>query len=156
VIYATMATDDLAPLVAGLGAAGMVVVAVALAGRWASLVPWGLVGVGGGYAVFVALRSATVDPWAPVVAAALISAAEIAFRSLEPQSSHPGRVVVIRSLLALGAGALTTALLGNVLLLVTGGRTSSVPLEAAGVASAVLLLAGVAGLSVRRSSSSVP
>src|SRR5439155_23064039 len=69
VAYATAAGDRLPELVAGVGVAGCVVTVVALAGCWPSIVSWGVAGVGAAYAVFLSLRSGTVDSRAPIVAA---------------------------------------------------------------------------------------
>src|SRR5439155_12961262 len=68
--YSALAGDRLVQVVAGLGAAGCALVALALALRQAFLLAWGIAGVGAGYAVFLSLRSGTVDSRAPFVAAA--------------------------------------------------------------------------------------
>lgn len=149
VVYAATTTERLPTLVLVVGASGLVVTTVALAGGWPSMLPVGLVGVGAAYAVFLAFRS-SVDPWAPFVAAALFAAAELAFTFLEPLSARPSRTLHARQLLTFGAGALLTAIFGSTLLLVAGGGGSSVTLDAAGILAAVALMAVVAALAVRR------
>ena len=123
--------------------------AVALAGRWPSLLPWGIVGVGAGYTVFLALRGVTVDPRAPIVGAALFAAAELAFWSLEPRHGWSEPAVVVRQVLFVGLGALGTALVGALLLVAVAGTSGGVGYEALGVGAAVLTLAIVAVLTAR-------
>jgi hypothetical protein len=150
VVYAATATERFPTIVLAVGVASLVVTTVALAGGWPSILTVGLVGVGAAYAVFLALRSESVDPWAPCVAAALFAAAELAFTFLEPLSARPSRTLQARQLLTFGAAALVTAIFGSALLLVAGGGGSSVALDAAGILAAVAVMAVVAGLAVRR------
>ena len=156
VAYAANATERFPTIVLAVGAAGLVVTTVALAGGWPSILPVGLVGVGAAYAVFLAFRSESVDPWAPFVAAALFAAAELAFTLLEPLSARPSRTLQARQLLTFGAGALATAIFGSALLLVAGEGGSSVALDAAGILAAVALMAVVAALAVRRATQGAP
>jgi hypothetical protein len=156
VVYAATATERFPTIVLAVGAAGLVVNTVALAGGWPSILPVGLVGVAAAYAVFLAFRSESVDPWAPFVAAALLAAAELAFTFLEPLSARPSRALQARQLLTLGAGALGTAIFGSGLLLVAGEGGSSVALDAAGILAAVAAMAVVAGLAVRRATQDAP
>jgi hypothetical protein len=122
---------------------------VALAGRWPSLLPWGLVGVGAGYAVFLGLREGTVDPRAPIVAAALFAAAELGFWSVEPRQGWSEPAVLVRRIVFVCAGALGTALVGALLLVLVAGTSGGVGFEAIGVGAAVLTLAIVAVLTAR-------
>jgi hypothetical protein len=125
-----------------------VLVLAALAGRWASLLPLGLVGVGAAYAVYLSLRSGTIDPRAPIVAAALFAAAELAYWSIERQEGRAERAVLVRRTAFVLAGALATAILGSILLIMGGGG-GGLALEAMGVVAAVALLAVIAFLSAR-------
>jgi hypothetical protein len=135
--------------VTAIGCVGLSITAVALVGRWPTLLPWGFVGVGTGYAVFLSLRAGTVDDRAPMLAAAFFAAAELSYWSIERRSwRSEGRVVVGRLGLLLSA-ALATAILGGLLLLVASGRRVGVGYEAAGVAAAVLTLAVIAALGRR-------
>ena len=156
VVYAATATERFPTIVLAVGVAGLVVTTVALVGGWPSILPVGLVGVGAAYAIFLALRSESVDPWAPFVAAALFAAAELAFTLLEPLSARPSRTLQARQLLTFGAGALATAIFGSALLLVAGEGGSSVALDAAGILAAVALMAVVAALAVRRATQGAP
>jgi hypothetical protein len=152
VVYSATAGARLPEVVAGIGAAGLVLVAVALAGRWHSVLPLGLVGVGSAYAVYLSLRSDTIDSRAPLVAAALFVAAESAYWSLERQEGRAERAVPARRIGAIAAGAFGTALVGGVLLVVAGGAGGGLALEAVGVVAAVLLLGVIAFLAGRAGS----
>jgi hypothetical protein len=138
-------------VVAGIGAAGWALAALAIAGRWPSLLPLGLAGVGAGYAVFVSLRAGTADPRAPIVCGAFFAAAELAFWSMEVRAGRGERIVVIRRIVLVVVGALGAALLGALLLVLAGSTSGGVGLEAIGVLAAVLALALVAGLAGRAS-----
>jgi hypothetical protein len=141
-----VAGGRLQQVVGGVGAAGWAVASIAVAGRLPSLLPWGLAGVGVAYAVFVGLRTGTADPHAPFVCAAFFAGAELAFWSIEVRPGRSERVVVIRRLVLVIVGALGAALLGALLLVLAGGTTGGLGLEAMGVLAAVLALALVAGL----------
>jgi hypothetical protein len=140
-------------VVAALGGLGLFVTALALVSRWAPLLPWGFVGVGVAYAVFLSLRPGTVDARAPMVAAAFFIAAELSFWSIERRGWRSEGQVVVRRLLLLFTAGLATALVGGLLLLITSGGRSGIGQEAAGVAAAVLTLAVIAVLA-RRSGAS--
>jgi putative flippase GtrA len=134
-----------------VGAAGGVLMAFALATRWRAVFPFGLVLVGASYAVFLAVRNGSVDPWAPVVAAALLVAAELGYWSLERSPSRSERAVVLRRLAGLAGAAVVTVLVGSLVLLIATGAAGGVALEAAGVAAAVLAVAAITRLASRAS-----
>ena len=138
---------------ASVGGIGLCVTALALMGRWATLLPWGFVGVGAAYAVFLSLRPGTVDARAPMVAAAFFIAAELSFWSIERRNWRSERQVVVRRLALLVSAGLATAIVGGLLLLIASGRRIGTGEEAAGVAAAVLTLAVIAVLA-RRSGAS--
>ena len=143
------AGDRLVAAVSALAGIGLFVTALALVSRWATLLPWGFVGVGAAYAVFLSLRPGTVDARAPLVAAAFFIAAELSFWSIERRSWRSEGQVVVRRLALLVSAGLATAIVGGLLLLITSGRRSGIGQEAAGVAAAVLTLAVVAVLARR-------
>jgi hypothetical protein len=149
--YSATADDRLPQVVAGVGSAGWVVTAVALVGRWPSLLPWGIVGVGASYAVFISLHGGTVDSEAPLVGAAVFGAAELAFWSIEPRRGWSETAVLVRQTLFVCAGALATALVGALLLVAVAGTTGGVGYLALGVGAAVLTLTIVAALTARSS-----
>jgi hypothetical protein len=136
--------------VLGVGATGAALVAASLAARWPQVLPWGLAGVGAAYTVYLALRPGTVDPRAPIVAAALFGAAEFAFWSLEPHVARRAeRTAVLRRLALIGGSALGTALLASLVLVVAASASGGVLLEAVGVVAAVATLGVVAVLAWR-------
>ena len=103
------------------------------------------------YAVFLAVRNGAVDARAPAVAAALFAVAELGFWSLERSPSRSERVVLLRRVSGLAAGAILTALVGTLVLVLATGASGGVGLEAAGVAAAVLAVAAITRLASRAS-----
>jgi hypothetical protein len=136
-------------VVAALGGLGLLVTALAFVSRWTLLLPWGFVGVGAAYALFLSLRPGTVDARAPMVAAAFFIAAELSFWSIERRTWSSEWQVTGRRLALLVSAGLATALVGGLLLLITSGGRSGIGQEAAGVAAAVLTLAVIAVLARR-------
>jgi len=130
----------------GLGVAACVLLALALAVGWASLVPWPLVLLGGAYAWSVG--GGEVDQWSPLYAAALLAVAELSYWSLELR----GRVEDAERLNERRAGlivalALGTIACGGVVLAATSLRIGEgVAVDLLGVAAAVGALAVVASL----------
>ena len=154
VVYAVSAGGRLPEVVAGVGAGGCALIVVAFVARRPSVFPVGLAGVGGAYAVFLSLRSGSVDARAPFVAAALFVAAELGFWALErnpARGERVERVVILRRIAGLAAGALFTGLVGSLLLVLATGTRAGVGFEAVGVGAAVLALAAIAGLASRPS-----
>jgi hypothetical protein len=135
--------------VAALGGLGLLVTAIALVSRWAALLPWGFVGVGAAYAVFLSLRPGTVDARAPMVAAAFFIAAELSFWSIERRGWRSEWNVIGRRLALLVSAGLATAIVGGLLLLITSERRSGIGEEAVGIAAAVLTLVVIAALARR-------
>jgi hypothetical protein len=151
VVYSVLAGDRLPEVVAGVGAAGCALIVLALLARPASAFPVGLAGVGAAYAVFLGLRSGSVDARAPLVAAAFFVSAELGFWALERTPARSERVVVVRRIAGLAAGALLTGLTGSLLLVLTTGVRPGIGFEAVGVGAAVLALAAIARLASRPS-----
>jgi hypothetical protein len=150
VAYSALVGDRLVAVVTSIGCIGLSITALALVGRWATLLPWGFVGVGAGYAVFLSLRAGTVDARAPLLAAAFFVGVECSFWSIDRRSWRSDRQVVLRRVVLLSLAGLATAILGGLLLLVASVRGAGVGYEAAGVLGAVLTL-GVVAFLVRRS-----
>ncbi len=128
-------------VVAGVGAAGCILVSLAVLLRQAPLLPLGFAGVGAAYAVHAALRTGGADSRAPFVAAAVFCAAELAFWSLAGSAG-----LALRRLALLVGSAVATAFVGSLLLTVAAESSGGVGLEAVGVAAAVALLVAVAWL----------
>jgi hypothetical protein len=150
VVYAAAAGERLRVVVIGVGSAGCLLAALAFPRRWATLLPLGLVGVGGCYGLFVALQGGSVDAAAPIVAATLYAAAELGYWSLE-RGARYRRVIVARRLGGVALGALAAALVGSLVLVAASGVSGGVALEALGVAAALLTLGAIALLASRAS-----
>ena len=150
-MYAAAAGDRLPQVVAGVGAAGCALMAVAFLVRRPSVLPVGLAGVGAAYAVFLSLRSGAVDARAPIVAAALFVAAEAGFWSLERTAARGGTAPMARRIATLVGSAAVAALVGSLILVLATGVAGSVALEAIGVAAAAVTLAAIALLASRAS-----
>jgi hypothetical protein len=151
IAYADVSSDRLPAVVGGVGTVGGALMAFAFATRWRNVFPFGIALVGASYGGFLAIRNGDVDRWAPAVAAALFVAAELGYWSLERSPSRSERTVVLRRLGGLVGGAVVTALIGSLVLLIATGAAGGVLLEAAGVAAAVLALAAIARLASRAS-----
>jgi hypothetical protein len=141
--------NRLVAVVTLIGCTGLLVATVALIGRWAAVLPWGFVGVGASYAVFLSLRPGAVDARAPLLAAAFFIGAELSFWSLERRPWPSEAEVVLRRLALLVSAGLATAIVGGVLLLVASGRRVGIGQDAAGVGAAVLTVAVIAFLARR-------
>jgi hypothetical protein len=143
-----------------LGAAGVVLVLLAVALGRAGLVAAGLVVVLAGYAASVVARdSAALDPAAPLVGGTLLVVAELAYWSVELRGKESeSRSVLVRRLamlaaLTAGAIGLGAGVLAATALPLGGG----VVWNLVGVAAAVAALALIARLaSVERSGSEEP
>ena len=138
-------------MVGGVGVVGCALIAFALTLRQRSVLPVGLAGIGAAYAVFLGLRTGPVDPRAPLVAAALLAAAELGFWSLDPGAGPSERQVLVRRIVGLIAAGSLAGLVGSLLLALTSGVNGGVGLEAAGVVAATLTLGAIAVLASRSS-----
>jgi hypothetical protein len=140
-LYPLAATDRLPALLAGMGAASLLLMGAGVAARAPGAVAWAVALCGAEYGVFLGLRGGTVDRWAPLVAAALFIAAELGFRAVERSAPAPEGLVLVRAVLWLATVVAGTAALGAVLLAAAGGGGAGVGLEALGVAATVAALA---------------
>lgn len=136
---------------AGIGATAVAVLAVGLVLRRSTWLACGLALLGGSYALWLALGTSVLDQRAPIVGAALLLTAELAFDSLEPEVGRPettallGRAIVLTIVVlgAVGAGALVLAAASIPL---SGG----VALTGLGAVAAVLVLALITRLAALR------
>jgi hypothetical protein len=151
VAYAAASTERFPSLILGIGVFGLAIAGAALLTRWSPLLPLGLVCIGGAYAVALALRSVTVDPRAPFVAAGLFAAAELGYFSLDWRTGRPEVTTIVRQLLVLVGGALAAVIVGGVVLVAASGTTWGVGLDAVGVGAALIILGLLAVLSFRAS-----
>ena len=141
-------SDRLSGVVGGVGLAAVLLLVVALAGRFAGLLPWALALAGAEYAAFLEIRGSTIDGYAPIYGAGLLLVAELAYWSMEPRADAPPRegLAFRRGTLVLascvGAGGVAGLILAIAELSVRGGLW----LEALGVAAAVGSIALLARL----------
>jgi hypothetical protein len=118
------------------------VLVVSLAFRWSAGIALALALSATAYGLYLGFRGGAVDGRAPIVAAALFVASELAFRAIEPPSASE-RAIASRGAVWLLAGTVATAVVGALLLVVAGSATAGLWLEAFGVAAAVAALAVV-------------
>lgn len=148
-----MGAERIPELPALVAATAAVLLATAIAGGWASLLPWPIVLLGAAYVLSLELRSddGSIDAAAPLVGAGLLAVAELAYWSLELKG--PGREeprLLARRAAALVALALVSLLLGALVVTIT-----AVPLgggvlwDAIGVAAAAAALALILRLAQR-------
>ena len=141
-LMASGATRDGAYVAGGIGA---FVLALGLALRLPTTVPAAIVLLGGEYALVLSVEDPTLDTRAAVVAAGLLVIAELAFWSLELRAEitdEPGsyaRRLAVLALLALGALALSGALIAVVDLAGRGGLAIEIAGAVAAFAAFVLL-----------------
>jgi hypothetical protein len=138
--YPAVATTRQPYIVLGIGAAAVAVAAAGLALRHWFVVAWAFALFGGEYAVYLRLRSDAADARAPLVAAGLVVAAELAFGSIAPEGGRLDRALVVREAGTLVATGLATGLLSGFLLVISGSATSGVLLEALGALAAVVVV----------------
>lgn len=132
---------------AALAAAGPLLLAVGLRLRWLSFVPLSIVILGGVYACALRLSDELVDGGAPLVGAAALLAAELAYWAAASRAVPVERALVRRELATSGALVATALFLGTLVLLAGGVSVGGgLPLEALGVAAAATALALVARL----------
>ena len=150
VVYSVAATPRAPGAVAGLGIAGVAFLIVGAAIGVSDLVAAGIALAGSSYLLLVLLGEGGVDLRAPLVAGALVLAAELAYSALEPPLAPTAPAV--RALRA-GRVALTVvgaaAAAGPVLFASVAELGSPALLEAAGIGAAVAAL-GVLALLARR------
>jgi len=124
----------------GVGGAGIAFLLAGLAGRAPAAITAGLAIVGGAYGAVLVVESLPLDRNAPIVAAALLLSAELAWWSLElraritPEAGSYLRrlaLVLVLALSAYGLGALLLAI-------VDVAQTTGLAIEAAGALAAVV------------------
>jgi hypothetical protein len=149
--YPVAAGDRQVRVVLGIAVAACVVAAVGLVFRWWLAVAWGFALFGAEYAVFLRLRPDAVDSRAPLVAAGLLVAAELAFGAVAAEGGRYERPLVIAEAVTLVGAAFGTVLAGGFLLVVAGTVSAGIALEAVGAFAAVCAVGLVARIAGRRS-----
>jgi hypothetical protein len=137
-----------APLVAAIGGFGIAVVVLGAAMRIAELLPVGIALVGAEYGVSLALGDDTVRVGVPLVAGALLLAAELAYSALEPPlvPAPLGTKLlrVARSLALVAGGVAVSALVLFAAITDVGGAAGLRLIGLAAAVAAVGLLAVLA------------
>jgi len=114
VAYVAAAADRAASLVAAIGSIGVVLVLLGGVFGFAELLPVGIAFVGAEYGVYLALGDDTVKLGVPLIAAALLTSAELGYAALEPPLvPAPAAVRLKRALRSVGlvvGGAVVAAL----------------------------------------------
>jgi hypothetical protein len=126
--------------------------AVGVAGRWGALVQLALSLPVGGYAAFLVERG-DVDARAPLMAAGLLVAGELAYASLEPPTTRRAalRAGMLAALAAAGAAALAVLLIGTAAL--GGGSLLEYAFGFGAAAAAIAVLTWLAWTASRSRSS---
>jgi hypothetical protein len=114
---------------------------------WTGLIPFSVALVGGGWAASLLFEDAGVDGAAPLIAAGLLLATELAYWATAARAVPVDAALMRRQLLTVLAVCGVSLCLGTLLLLVGGASVrGGLPLEAVGVAAAIAALAVVARL----------
>jgi hypothetical protein len=146
-----VAADRAAPLVAALGGLGVALVVLGASLRIPEALPAGIALVGAEYALFLALGDDTVRLGVPLVAAALIVAAEFGYSALEPPlvPAPPGIRLrwAARSLALVAGGVAVSALVLFVSVADVGDSAGLRLIGLAAAVAAVGLLAALARVS---------
>jgi hypothetical protein len=145
--YALLAAERVVWVVAGFGAAAVVVLAVGLLQRLDAAVTAAIAGAGTCWTISAWTRGADAPGGTVLVASALLVAAELAFMSLEQASARDESELVARRLAGVAGRAVGALVLATFLLAALGLHAGGgVVLEAVGVAASVGLLAFVFAL----------
>jgi hypothetical protein len=150
VVYSTLAADRAPGVVVGLGLAGVGLLLLGTAVGASDLAAAGIALGGAAYAFVLLVGEDGVDLRAPLIAAALVLAAELAYSALEPPvAPAPAGIRAVRALrMALTATA--AAGMGVLVLFASVAELGSAALlQAVGVLAAVAAL-GVLALLARR------
>lgn len=149
-MYAAVVAERLGGLLAIAGAAGVALLAAALAIRAPALVAPALALLGAEYAALFAVRDDTLDVRAPLYGAGFLVVAELAFAALEQRAGKPEPGLVPRRAATLVAVAAAGVLAGLIVLAAAAAPLDGgVGLEAVGVVAAVALVAVLGRAAVR-------
>ena len=151
VAYAAVAADRAAELVAVIGGFGIALVVVGAIVRIREALPLGLALVGIEYGLFLTLGDRPVALGVPLVAAALVAGAELAYSALEPPLVPASPALRLRRAgRFLGVVAAAAALAGVVVLVSVADLGDAAGVRLLGLAAAVATL-GVLALLARGS-----
>jgi hypothetical protein len=124
-----------------VGVLGAALLAVALLGRWPSLMPWAISFLAAQYAASLLIRGGGIDELAPLYAAALLVIAELAYWAIEERPGRGGRPAMLGRLARLAALGLGAAAAGGAVLIASeGGAGSGLELKILGLVAATTTL----------------
>jgi hypothetical protein len=140
--------DSLGPLVGAIGLVAVLLLVVALAGRFEGLLPWVLALAGAQYAAFLVIRETAVDPYAPIYGAGLLLVSELAYWAIERRvPGMPGEGLTFRRATLIVAAVIASGGIGGLILAMSETSVrGGLWLEALGVAAAVGAVALLARL----------
>ena len=128
----------------------MLLLLAALAGGWPALVPWSLGLLLAEYAVLLVADADELDPFAPLYAAGLLLAAELAFWAIDGASVRGEPGTLERRLVTLAVTAVGAAVLAALLIAAASVRTGGgAALELLGLIAAAAAAGVVAWLARR-------
>jgi hypothetical protein len=145
--WAAATAGELEQVLVPIGLGAVALLAVAMAGRWHDLLPWGISLLAAPYALSLLLREGGIDPFAPVYAGGLLLTTELCYWTMERAPTAGGREIVparAGSLIGLALAAAGAAVL--VLAVSDAGAGGGVALELVGVVAAAAALGLVAWL----------
>ena len=149
--YPPVSAVRLGWLLATIGVIAFATLAVGLAARRSQLFFWALALLGVQYALWLELGTHQLDQRAPIVGAALLLTAELAFDSLEPEIGSLRSTAVTARVVALAVVILASVAIGAIVLGAASVPLSGgVALTAGGVVAFVLALAVIARLATSR------
>ena len=142
----TLSANSSRSVIGAVVLAAVILLALAVAWPFPSLIPWPLVVVAGAYAW--TLGDGRIDQWAPLYAGGLLAVAELAYWSVEARGRalDAARLSERRVLLIAAVALLAVAASGLVLAATSFRIGSGVATDLLGVAAAVAALAVVAAL----------
>lgn len=139
----------LAQLVTVLGIGAWVVLAVALARRWPTLIGWALGLFGASYALELSLRGGAVDASSVPIVAGLVLVTELAFGSLDRALRGASRSLAAWTILRVAGTVAGAALVGALILVASTSTHPGLVVETFGAAAVVGCVAVVAWAAAR-------
>ena len=142
-----MRAGDVGAWVAAPGAVAVLLLAFGTWRSWTGLIPFSIALVCAGWAASLLFEDAGVDGAAPLIAAGLLLAAELAYWATAARAVPVETGLMRRQAFTVFAVCGVSLCLGTLLLMVGGASVrGGLPLEAVGVAAAITALAVVARL----------
>ena len=153
--YPVLSSERGAGILAALAATGILALLAGAVLRVAEALTAAIALVGAEYAAFLVLDHETLDPAAPLVAVALVLAAELGQTALEPPLVRAGAGLTVRRAARVGLRTAVAAAVALLVLAVSVARIrSGLGVELLGIAAAVAAI-GLVALLARRTAANV-